>query len=381
MKKLVLIHILLLITGISTFAQSKNGIVTANSTNEIVAPQYYTEENGKITITQLGASHLASLPLKCLDKEFPYRSWIVMSDSTFVTRPKNLHPAFCGCYDWHSCVHGHWLLVSMLKQFPGMPEADSIQHKLQRHLSAANINTELALFKGDNKSFERPYGWAWLLQLQNELLTWNNPTGIQLSSNLQPLAGHISKQWINFLDKLQYPVREPEHYNLAFGMCLAYDYSITAKDTSLQNAVRKAAKRFYLNDVDCPCGYEPGGFDFLSPCLEEANLMQRILLEKEFNLWLKKFMPLLYTNPAALYSVGEVSDPADSKLVHLYGLNFSRAWCLYNIAANMPEVNAKPVRDLALQHFKYSFSHVVTGTYAGDHWLATYAVYALRSAK
>ena len=138
--------------------------------------QYYTEENGKITLTQQGASHLASLPLKCLDKEFPFKPWYVISDTTF-SSPKKLHPAFCGCFDWHSSVHGHWLLVALLKQYPQMPEADSILHKLERHLSAENIKTELALFKGDNKTFERPYGWGWILQLQNELLTWNTPTG------------------------------------------------------------------------------------------------------------------------------------------------------------------------------------------------------------
>ena len=345
------------------------------------AQTFYTEDNGKFNLTQAGASHLASLPLKCLDKQFPFKSWIVISDTTLITRPKNLHPAFCGCFDWHSCVHGHWLLVSLLKQFPGMPEADSIQKKLIRHLSAANMRTELALFKGDNKTFERPYGWAWLLQLQNELLTWNTPAGKELSHNVDSLARFISTQWIGLLNTLQYPVREPEHYNLAFGMCLAYDYSITAKDTALQNAVEKAGKRFYSNDCNCPTSYEPGGFDFLSPCLEEADLMQRILPANEFNTWLKKFMPLIYTNPSALYQVGLVSDPTDGKMVHLYGLNFSRAWCLYDIASKMPEASAKPVRDLAGMHFKYSFTHVASGAYEGDHWLATFAVYALKGMK
>ena len=356
-------------------------LVLVFSYNCIKAQKYYTEENGKITLTQQGASHLASLPLKCLDKEFPFKSWIVMSDTTLITKPKNLHPAFCGCFDWHSCVHGHWLLVALLKQFPDMPEADSIRHKLQRHLSAENIKTELSLFKGDNKTFERPYGWAWLLQLQNELLIWNSPLGKELSTNLDPLARFISTQWVGFLNTLQYPIREPEHYNLAFGMCLALDYSITANDSALQNAVKRAAKKFYLNDVDCPTAYEPGGYDFLSPCLEEADLMQRIMPTIEFNNWLKKFMPLLYTNPGDLYKVGEVSDPTDGKMVHLYGLNFDRAWCLYDIAAKMPEAYAKPVRELAQQHFNYSFPHVVSGAYEGDHWLATFVVYALRSVK
>ena len=345
------------------------------------AQQLYTEGNGKLTLTQQGASHLASLPLKCLDKEFPFKSWITLTDSTFITRPKNLHPAFCGCYDWHSCVHGHWLLVSLIKQFSQMQEADSVLDKLRRHLTAKNMQTELALFTGNNKTFERPYGWAWLLQLQNELLTWNTQDGEQMSSNVAPLAQFLSSQWITFLNTLQYPVREPEHYNLAFGMGLTFDYSVTANDTALQHAVIKAAKRFYLNDVNCPCAYEPGGYDFLSPCLEEADLMQRILPEKEFNVWLRKFMPKLYTNPAALYQIGIVSDPNDGKMVHLYGLNLSRAWCFYHIATKMPEAKAKAVRELAIQHIKYTFPHVVSGGYMGDHWLATFAVYALGSTK
>ena len=342
------------------------------------AQQLYNEENGKITLTQQGASHLASLPLKCLEKEFPFKPWYVISDSTFTT-PKKMQPAFCGCYDWHSCVHGHWLLVALLKQFPQIPEADSIRNKLERHLSAKNIKTELVLFKGDNLSFERPYGWGWILQLQNELLTWNTSTGRELSHNLNPLARFLAKEWVGFLNKLQYPVREPEHYNLAFSMCLAWDYAVTSNDTVLQNAITKSAIRFYKNDQACPTSYEPGGYDFLSPCLEEADLMQRILPGKEFNLWLEKFMPELYDNPSALFKVCDVPDPSDAKMVHLYGLNFSRAWCLFEIAAKMPEDKRKKVQDLALQHFKYSLPHVVSGAYEGEHWLATFALLAIQS--
>ena len=344
----------------------------------IKAQQLYIEENGKISLTQQGVSHLASLPLKCLDKEFPFKPWYVISDTTFTT-PKKMQPAFCGCYDWHSCVHGHWLLVALLKQYPEMPEADSILTKLKRHLSAENIRTELALFKGDNLTFERPYGWGWILQLQNELLTWNTPTGRELSQNLNPLARFLANEWVGFLNKLQYPVREPEHYNLAFSMCLAWDYAITVRDTVLQNSIKKSAIRFYKNDIACPASYEPGGYDFLSPCLEEADLMQRILPGKEFNLWFNKFMPELYNNPGELFRVCDVPDPADAKMVHLYGLNFSRAWCLYDIAAKMPVEKRQQVRALAIQHFKYSLPHVVSGAYEGDHWLATFALLAIRN--
>lgn len=140
----------------------------------VKAQQLYLEQNGKITLTQYGATHLASLPLKCLDKEFPFKPWYVISDSTFTT-PKKMQPAFCGCYDWHSCVHGHWLLVALLKQYPEMPEADIIVGKLKRHLSAENIRTELALFKGDNLTFERPYGWGWILHCKRNYLPGTPP--------------------------------------------------------------------------------------------------------------------------------------------------------------------------------------------------------------
>jgi hypothetical protein len=162
-------------------------------------------------------------------------------------------------------------------------------------------------------------------------------------------------------------------------MCLTWDYAVTLHDTALQHSIRNAAMRFFINDVDCPTAYEPGGYDFLSPCLEEADLMQRILPEKEFHSWLKKFLPGLYKKPAALFQVGIVSDPTDGKMAHLDGLNFSRAWCLYNIADKMPVRKAEAVRELTLEHFRYSLSHVATGAYEGDHWLGTYVVYALRS--
>lgn len=342
------------------------------------AQQLYSENNGKLKLTLQGASHLASLPLKCIDKEYPYKPGYVISDSSF-SNPQKLHPAFCGCFDWHSSVHGHWLLVALLKQYPQMPEADIIRQKLNNQLSAENIKIESAIFKGDNKTFERPYGWAWILQLQNELLTWNDITGRQLSSNLNPLARLIANEWVGYLEKLQYPVREPEHFNSAFSMCLAWDYALTAKDTLLQKSIKKAALRFFKKDANCPTSYEPGGYDFLSPCLEEADLMQRILPKKEFAIWLKKFMPELYTNPKAAFQVGIVSDPNDGKMTHLYGLDFSRAWCLNDIAGSMPAIQAKAVRALALKHFKYALPHVASGAYEGDHWLATYVVYALGS--
>lgn len=339
---------------------------------------YFTESNNKITLTPTGVSHLASLPLKCIGKEFPVKPMYVMSDSSY-TFPKKMNPAFYGCFDWHSCVHGNWLLVALLKRYPRMPESQAIMDKLTSHITAENIRAELNLIRGDNKSFERPYGWGWLLQLQNELLTWNTPEARKLSVNLAPLAQFIAKEYTGYLKKLSYPVREPEHLNLALSLCFAWDYGKFVNDTALLSGIRTAARRFYANDKNCPVAYEPGGYDFLSPCLEEADIMQRVLSKAEFNKWLRQFMPTIYQDPASMFRIAEVSDPTDGKIVHLHGLNFSRAWCLNNIANQMDGGASDKVRALAVQHLKKSFPHVASGSYEGEHWLATFAYYALLS--
>lgn len=342
------------------------------------AQDYFTREGSRIRLTDRGASHLASLPLKCIGQEFPVKPQYVMSDSSF-TSPRKMHPAFYGCFDWHSSVHGHWLLVALLRHHPQLPERDSIVRTLRRQLTAEHIRTELALFQGDNKNFERPYGWGWLLQLQRELLRWDDPTGRELAANLDPLARHIAGSYIGYLRKLSYPVREPEHLNLAFSLCFAWDYAQEVQDTALLAVIRSEALRLYAKDRDCPVAYEPGGYDFLSPCLEEADLMQRVMPAGAFDAWLRVFLPGLYTDPASQFILAEVSDPTDGKIVHLHGLNFSRTWCLNRIAARMEGGPADRVRDLAAAHLERSFPHIASGAYEGEHWLASFAYQALLS--
>lgn len=241
-------------------------------------PLYTHNSAGHLELTTDGAAHLSKLPLKCMQLEFPYKTGVVFTDTSLVTNPRNYHPAFYGCYDWHSSVHGHWMLVRLLKSFPTLPQHELILSKLQQNLTAEHILQEQKLFTNkENKGFERIYGWSWLLQLQRELLTWNSPEGKELAANVQPLATQFSKAYIDFLGKLMYPIRVGEHTNLAFGLCLAWDYAVTAKDQPLQDAIKAAATRFYLADKNGPVSYEPGGYDFLSPCLEEADLMWRIL--------------------------------------------------------------------------------------------------------
>lgn len=225
--------------------------------------QHYKKENNKFILTIEGASHLASLPLKCIQQEYPYKTGIVFTDSSYIKKPSKYHPAFYGCFDWHSSVHGHWMLVKLLKTFPTMPQADNIRNILRHQLTYQNIQTELNIFKNkDNKSFERTYGWAWILQLQKELLGWKDTLGVQLSGNLQPLADHFSMAYRDYLGKLVYPLRAGDHPNLAFGLRLAWDYASVKKDDSLLKHIRKTSVRFYGNDINCPVTWEPGGTDF-----------------------------------------------------------------------------------------------------------------------
>jgi len=335
---------------------------------------HYKKVNGQIELTLTGASHFASLPLRCAEKEFPYKTGVTFGDSSLTGAPKNYHPAFFGCFDWHSSVHGHWMLVRLLKLFPNLAEAAQIRTLFNKHFTASNIQQELQIFKSkDNKSFERTYGWAWLLQLQDELLNWNDADARRWAVALQPLANELSKLTIAYLDKLIYPVRVGEHSNLAFGLSMMYDYAINEKDTLLSKAINKAALSYYSNDKNCPFSWEPGGNDFLSPCLEEADLMRKVLPKQQYMAWLKKFMPELF-NAALKIKPGKVNDRTDGKLIHLDGLNLSRAWCLKGIAAT---INSKHLLELANQHLNAALPQVASGNYEGEHWLASFAVYAI----
>ncbi len=345
------------------------------SVNNIFCQQYKKEDNSYVLTTE-GASHLASLPLKCIKQEFPYKTGVVFTDTSLITEPKNYHPVFYGCFDWHSSAHGHWMLIRLLKKFPEIPQADTIRALLKDQLTSLKIRAEVKLFgQKENRSFERTYGWAWIMQMQKELLEWNDPLGKELSENLKPLSGLFSKLYIEYLGKLLYPLRVGEHSNLAFGLRLAWDYAEAAGDESLKTSIRTTALRFYRNDVNCPLSWEPGGTDFLSPCLEEADLMWRILPAAEYELWLKKFLPALFRQVIVL-KPGLVKDRTDGRLVHLDGLNFSRAWCLYGIAGHI-KTNRLKILEQANIHMEAALPHVASGDYMGEHWLASFAVYAM----
>lgn len=323
------------------------------------------------------ANRLAALPIKCIDTEYPNKLGQTLGSADEIKNPKSLHPAFYGCFDWHSAVHGHWSLVKLLKQFPNLSNAQNIKNKLAENLSKENILAEVAYFKGKhNASYERTYGWAWTLKLAEELHTWDDPFARALESNLKPLSDLMAASFINFLPKLNYPIRVGEHANTAFALSFAYDYALVLGDNDLKTIVVKRARDFYLKDKNAPLSWEPGGFDFLSPSLEEVDIMRKVLPKYEFITWVSAFLPNLMKADFNM-EVGKVSDRTDGNLVHLDGLNFSRAWCLYGLANQYQEFGY--LKNTASAHILYALPAIVDGNYEGGHWLGTFAIYALNA--
>ena len=238
------------------------------------------------------ASSFARLALKGTDKEYPNKPEHVMGSPDDVKGPKALHPAFFGCYDWHSSVHGHWMLARLLRLFPDIPEAGSIRSMLKDHLTAEKVRVEADYFaRKDSKSFERPYGWAWLLKLAEELHGWDDPDAREWSKNLEPLAGAIVARYLDFFPKQTYPIRTGVHPNTAFGLAFAHDYARAVGDAKLKALVEERARAYFAGDADAPAKWEPSGADFFSPTLMEADLMRRVLPPSEFRDWLVRFLP------------------------------------------------------------------------------------------
>jgi hypothetical protein len=335
------------------------------------------EPSESIALTVEEANKLVELPLNCVNVEYPNKLNQTLAGAGDIGEPKELHPAFYGCFDWHSSVHAHWTMVSLLKKFPELKKAEEIREKLKASLTAENIQEEVKYFSREQESsFERTYGWAWVLKLAEELETWDDPMAKELSQNLQPLTEIMVQKFKEFLPKLNYSIRVGEHTNTAFALALAHDYAVTAEREELRMLIEKRAKDYYLNDDSCPIEWEPGGFDFLSPCLSEIDIMRRVLPKKTFNLWMKDFLPQLRKKDFAM-EVAEVTDRTDGKLVHLDGLNFSRAWVLYGLANQYPE-DYGHLRSLANEHVNYSFPNLVGDSYEGGHWLGTFALYAIQ---
>ena len=336
-----------------------------------------SQVNGQLQFDEKKAEYLYHFAYECIDQEYPNKLNQVLGDDSYLAPPRTLHPAFYGCFDWHSSVHGHWTLVTILREFPDFKFKSEVFEKLNKNITPENIQKEIEYFDDEhNKNYERTYGWAWLLKLDEALREFDSPESKVMHDNLNPLVNLISEKFIEFLDKLNYPIRIGEHNNIAFGMSFAYDYA-KKYDTKLAAKIEEKAKQYFISDCKCPLTWEPGGFDFLSPCLQEASLMQKVLSEKEFKKWLKDFMPGFEKNPAKFMEIAIVTDRSDGKLAHLDGLNFSRAWCLFEMGKVLK--NQKMI-DLGTAHFEYSYEKMDSGEYAGAHWLASFALVALTKA-
>jgi len=341
----------------------------------------HAQDSARSIIEDSQAAALAKLAIDGLHREYPNKPSNVLVDPSDVLSPKQLHPAFYGCFDWHSSVHGHWMLVRLLKTNPNHPLAQSSRERLALSLTQQNIDTETDYFRiKENRSFERMYGWAWLLRLVAELHTWEDPQAKHWLEALRPLETEIVSLTLGYLPRLSTPIRTGVHPDTAFALGQILDYARTVSNQELAQAIEKRSREYYLNDRNYASEYEPSGEDFFSPCLNEADFVRRILTGDEFANWLDHFLvPTQASSHAKLLTPVVVSDVTDGKLVHLAGLNLSRAWTLDAIAGALPDKAAWKERfaQSALAHREAGLAYVFSGHYEGEHWLGTFAVYAI----
>jgi hypothetical protein len=330
------------------------------------------------------AARFAGLALKCLHDEYPNHISLSMDRDADARPPRQLTPAFYGCFDWHSDVHGHWLLVRLLRLMPNAPFAAQARAELARSFTPENIAGELEYLKHPGRaSFERPYGLAWLLKLSAELREWDDPQAKQWAGTLQPLETEAAARIKNWLPKLHYPIRIGEHDQTAFSFGLIWDWAQVSADAGMRALLQDAAQRFYLKDRSCPLSYEPSGQDFLSPCLAEADFMRRVLEPKAFAAWLSGFLPgIPQSRRSGWLQPGVVTDRSDPKLAHIDGLNLSRSWMIEGIAHGLPAGDPrKPALFAAAARHREAALPAVTGEhYEGGHWLGTFAVYLTSAA-
>jgi hypothetical protein len=335
--------------------------------------------SGTTALDAAAASRFAGLALKCLHEEYPNHVSLTLDGDADARPPHELYPAFYGCYDWHSDVHGHWLLVRLLRLFPDAAFAPLARAQLARSLTAENIAGEVGyLQRAGRTSFERPYGLAWLLKLSAELSDWRDPDAERWSRALLPLRNEAAVHLKSWLPKLQYPIRIGEHDQTAFSFGLVWDWAALVGDAEMRSLLTDAARRFYLHDRNCPLDYEPSGEDFLSPCLAEADFMRRVLEPKEFGQWLTGFLPgIPGTTSHDWLEPAVVTDRADPKLAHIDGLNLSRAWMLEGIAHGLDDKDRRVAALLsaAARHRDAALPAVTGEHYEGGHWLGTFAVY------
>ena len=332
-----------------------------------------------MTLSDDQVAAFAALALKGIPQEYPNKPSNVMTSAEDLKSPAAMHPVFYGCFDWHSAVHGHWMLVRLLKLYPDSSAAGQIRETLNRQFTKDKLQVEADYFQPkENKSFERMYGWAWALQLVAELHDWNDADAKQWRDNLRPLEIVIVQYSMDYLPKLSYPIRTGIHPDTGFALSLELDYARRTGHKPLEKLIIARANHYYLKDVNYPTHYEPSGNDFFSPGFNEADLMRRVLSREEFSGWLDTFLPQLRNGQMGPMLVPvEVSDVTDGHLVHLAGLDLSRAWTMAGIATALPASDPRKamLQDSARKHFDAGMTYVNSGHYEGEHWLATFAVY------
>lgn len=325
------------------------------------------------------AERFARLALACVHREYPNKLAHVLNGPADAKPPRQLTPAFYGCYDWHSAVHGHWLLARLARTWPQAPFAAEAKRALAKSLTAKNLAAELRYLEGAGRvSFERPYGLAWLLQLAAELREWDAPEAKAWAKTLEPLERAAVQRLSAWLPKLSRPIRVGEHDQTAFAFGLALDWAHVAKDADFEALLLERIGKYYGEDRGCPLTWEPGGQDFLSPCLGEADVMRRVLPPAEYATWLSAFLPEIPKNGSAAWLVAEVvTDRSDPKLAHLDGLNLSRAWMLEGILSALAKEDPRrrALEAAAVGHREAGLAAVTGEHYEGGHWLGSFAVY------
>jgi hypothetical protein len=327
------------------------------------------------------AATFVTMALAGIDREYPYKPGNVLRDAADIVAPRAKHPVFYGHFDWHSSVHGHWMLVRLLRLHPQAPWAKDVRAILNKRFTQDALAAEAAHFTiKENYGFERMYGWAWVMRLGIELRTWDDADSRRWAQYLQPLETQLVTLMKNYLPKLDWPVRCGFHPETSFPLAQFLDWADLTKDEALAKLIREKARHFYGKDVNYPVSYEPSGNDFFSPGLNVADLMRRVLGREEFSTWLSAYFPDLGKGQLGnMLTPAEVSDPSDGHLIHLAGLNLTRAWTMKGIAANLTKDD--PRQEILLRsaaaHTQAGLKHVSSGHYEGEHWLASFAVYLL----
>ena len=330
-------------------------------------------------VDEAESARFAGLALQCVHQEYPNKIGHVMNSDKDVAPPRELTPTFFGCFDWHSSVHGHWLLTRLAKRYPDAPFAERAHAALETSFAADKLAAEESYLTGTGReSFERPYGLAWLLCLAEELHTWDDDQARVWAERLAPVERLAADRIVTWLPKLHYAIRTGEHSQTAFAFGLILDWARAVGDEEMELLVKGTTLRLYFEDRDCPTSYEPSGQDFLSPCLAEADLMRRVLNPGQFSSWLTGFLPAIPTGGGADWlPLGVVTDRTDGKLAHLDGLNLSRAWMLEGIRAGLPEDDPRrsALRAAADAHRESGLASVTGEHYEGGHWLGSFATY------